>query len=320
MVQVYDSGSSSTINANPQCHIQQPNENLTCEITFTVPKYMPPPVLVYYRIENFYQNHRMYYNSRDSYQLLGRVTGQDSLSAQACEPINILNNITINPCGLTANTFFYDVIKLNPGSLSLLQDELVMLEEGIAWSSDLQYMFKQPDGFRFAKCQDQNACSTCCQDEVDQEWSCKTPYFDPINGTCYAYFYPYDNTTQYLYETYPNVINPIQGVTNEHFIVWMRVATVPTFRKLYGYIDQPIGAGTTLTFTIENNWDVTSFRGSKALVLSTNNKFGGQNALLGPIFYYVGYFCLVAAVFFTIKHGWKPRRIADVRYLHYKQE
>jgi len=41
-----------------------------------------------------------------------------------------------------------------------------------------------------------------------------------------------------------------QGVTNEHFIVWMRTAGLPTFRKLYGKIDQDLPAGTQLSFAI----------------------------------------------------------------------
>lgn len=55
--------------------------------------------------------------------------------------------------------------------------------------------------------------------------------------------------TQYLYETYPEVVSPIEGVLNEHFIVWMRTAGLPRFRKLYGKIEEQIEPQ-TLTFDI----------------------------------------------------------------------
>lgn len=64
----------------------------------------------------------------------------------------------------------------------------------------------------------------------------------------------------------PNGPDPTrQGVTNEHFIVWMRTAGLPTFRKLYGRIDQDIPAGTALSFVINPGFEVVSFGGKKHL-------------------------------------------------------
>lgn len=40
------------------------------------------------------------------------------------------------------------------------------------------------------------------------------------------------------------------GVENEHFIVWMRAAALPHFRKLYGRIEQDIPANTDLKVQI----------------------------------------------------------------------
>ena len=158
--------------------------------------------------------------------------------------------------------------------------------------------------------------STCCS---DLGFSCKEPAISKHDFKCYAYHYPDENTTQYLYETYPQ-ISPLDGVTDEHFIVWMRVATLPTFRKLYGYIEQPIPAGTTLTFRILCNYVVESFGGSKSLVVSTNNILGGKNSYLGRTFYVVGFFCLACGCFFAAKHWFRPRKIADRKYLRYKEE
>jgi LEM3 (ligand-effect modulator 3) family / CDC50 family len=292
------------------------NANKTCIVNFTAPSDMLPPILIHYQIKNFHQNHRSYYKSKDAYQLLGKVGDQDQISADDCKPINKLGGITINPCGLIANTLFNDYFTLLSGNDASGQP-LVMLEEGIAWQSDVEYTYAQPDGFNYTECAP-GACDATCCNEGD---SCKDglPYVDK-DGKCYRYYYPLDDTTQYLYETYPDIISPIEGVTNEHFIVWMRIATQPDFRKLYGWINQPILKGETLTFQINANYVVTRFQGSKTLLVGTTSIFGGRNPYLAPVFIWVGVFCLVAGTFFSLKQYFRPRKLADPAYLHYKED
>lgn len=120
---------------------------------------------------------------------------QTSQDADLCKPLNVLGNITLNPCGLIANTLFNDVFRLTSG-VSTNNDTLLMQETGIAWESDLRYMFAQPEGFNFEKCPS-DCTAACCDGE---EWSCEEPYVNERDGECYRYYYPRDNTTQYLYE------------------------------------------------------------------------------------------------------------------------
>ena len=107
---------------------------------------------------------------------------------------------------------------------------------------------------------------------------------------------------------------------NEHFIVWMRTATLPNFRKLYGFIDQPISKGEVLSFEINVNWDVQSFQGSKALLVSTNYAFGGKNDYLGKTIWIIGVVFLALGGVFGVKHAFRPRRLGDSKYLKYKEE
>lgn len=311
MVTAYDSFHSGTWE-DLGCGISQANEGKTCTITFTPDTDMEPPVLIYYEINNFYQNHRSYMTSRDDNQLLGG-TKQTPLAASLCDPLNQLGDIYLNPCGLIANTMFNDVITLESGTNEDGDDlDLVMLEDGIAWQSDLEYKFGQPKDLKTKRC---DSCEDC-----EQEWDGDTLYEDAKTGVCWRFLYPNAESTRYLYETYPEIINPIEGVLSEHFIVWMRTAATPNFRKMYGWIDSKIPAGSTLQFKVKSNWEVKSFKGTKSLVLTTTSMFGGKNTNLGNSFIAVGTFCFIAALFFGLKHMIKPRKLGDRKYLKYKEE
>jgi hypothetical protein len=303
--------------AAPICGINTTyNANRSCPLYFEATEDMLPPVLVYYELTNFHQNHRNYFQSRDDFQLLGKVGEQTSVQKKLCDPLNQMGNMTLNPCGLIANTFFNDYFTLTEGRDST-GERLEMIEKGIAWTSDIEYMYKQPDGFNFSECPVDQCDASCCE---GTDSSCETPYYDAAADKCYKYFYPLDDETRYLHETYPDIISPLEGVTNEHFIVWMRVATQPTFRKLYGWINQPISKGERLTFQVNANYVVTRFRGTKSLIVTTNNIFGGRNPYFGPSFYGLGYFCFAAGAFFTLKHLFRPRKLADPAYLQYKED
>ena len=77
----------------------------------------------------------------------------------------------------------------------------------------------------------------------------------------------------------------------------MRTAGLPNFRKLYGEIKDGLEVG-TYYLEIQNNYDVSSFSGSKTFVLSTTNVLGGQNYFLAIAYMVVGCLCLVLAIIF----------------------
>jgi hypothetical protein len=111
------------------------------------------------------------------------------------------------------------------------------------------------------------------------------------------------------------VVSPIEGVLNEHFIVWMRTAGLPTFRKLYGKIDKSLKKGDMLTFQISANFEVDSFGGSKSIVISNLGEFGGKNSFLGISYIVVGSVSLLLGVLFALKQAISPRTLGDTRYL-----
>ena len=60
-------------NPHPKCGINSTvNAGTECTISIQVDKNLTPPILIYYQIENFHQNHRKYQKSRDLYQVRER--------------------------------------------------------------------------------------------------------------------------------------------------------------------------------------------------------------------------------------------------------
>lgn len=86
-------------------------------------------------------------------------------------------------------------------------------------------------------------------------------------------------------------------IEDQHFIVWMRTAGLPNFRKLYGNVKDGLEAG-TYWLRITNSYDVSAFSGSKTFVMSTTNILGGQNYFLAIAYMVVGCLCLILALIF----------------------
>ncbi|KAF9358307.1 hypothetical protein BGX26_002051 [Mortierella sp. AD094] len=79
-----------------------------CTITLTIPVDLKPPVMMYYKLTNFYQNHRKYAKSLDYKQLQGDASSLTDLKARkGCAN---LDTDLIYPCGLIANSQFNDTI------------------------------------------------------------------------------------------------------------------------------------------------------------------------------------------------------------------
>jgi len=70
-----------------------------------------------------------------------------------------------------------------------------------------------------------------------------------------------------------------------------------------------------VTFSVEANFDVSNFKGTKSLVLSTTTWFGGKNGFLGSCFVAVGSICLAFGVGFLIKQAASPRALGDLKFL-----
>ena len=238
---------------------QDPNNKNVCIMNVTIKENMKAPIMIYYKLNGFYQNHRRYIRSKSQNQLYGKSSdtgdcdpiytnkdmgfeeGRESAEKKedGTEPTPLDLNSSAIPCGLMAKTFFndtfYDWNIIGGGST------ITVNESNIAFDKDKE-LFKTVN--------------------LSKQWI---------------------------------------DMKDEHFIVWMRPAGLPNFRKLWGRInDGEIKKDDILNFKIKNTYNVDYYSGTKSIILTTNNKFGGKNGFMGVCFIVVGIISLVLGFAFPL--------------------
>ncbi|KAM7524881.1 hypothetical protein LguiA_014783 [Lonicera macranthoides] len=100
----------------------------------------------------------------------------------------------------------------------------------------------------------------------------------------------------------------------EDLIVWMRTAALPSFRKLYGRIEEDLDVDDVVVVHLFNNYNTYSFGGAKKLVLSTSSWLGGRNNFLGLACIFVGSSSVLIAFIFMLLHVKTPRSYGETTY------
>ncbi len=185
-----------------------------CTLQFNIPNDIGPHVYLYYKLTNFYQNHRRYVKSLDTDQLKGNAKSNSTIDGSSCDPLELDHNgKAYYPCGLIANSIFNDTIfspvAVNPPG----SDEprpFVMTNQSIAWNSDASLY--------------------------------KKTHYKPIQVS------PPPNWHERFPDGYGDEIPDLSKY--EEFHVWMRTAGLPTFSKLALRNDDDIMKAGTYTIDI----------------------------------------------------------------------
>lgn len=225
-----------------------------CSIEIKLPTKWPGDVYFGYGLENFYQNNFRYINSRDDHQLGGNLNNQSV--SKRCEQFDKDGNDTlIAPCGAIANSLFSDVFALS----STNYGKVMMTHADTEWPSDRKTNFGNPSG---------DLKVAFAPFATPKNWHKRITEMDEYND---------ENN----------------GLLNNDFIVWMRPAAFPSFRKLSRHLDRNRAKfkhglpGGDYLLTIHYNYPVENFGGKKMFIMTTSSWIGGKNRFIG-----IGYICV----------------------------
>ncbi|RCH88438.1 hypothetical protein CU097_006578 [Rhizopus azygosporus] len=255
----------------------------TCSIQFSIPMQLKAPIYLYYKLTNFYQNHRKYVKSLSYNQLHGDIISEAEAKA-SCAPIDVNPQGQIYyPCGLIANSMFNDTFDnvtfvAPPGNQEVIT--IHFDETGIAWPSDKKRL----------------ATTTMDLSKI----------VPPPN---WAKRYPNGYTPE-------NMFHPQE---DEHFQVWMRTSWYPTFRKLYGALREGVLEPGIYQINVTTNYDISLYGGKKSIVLTGTSFLGDRNPFMGLAWIVMGCVCAILGVFFLGWHFFKPRKLGDHDRLSWQQ-
>lgn len=189
------------------------------------------------------------------------------------------------PCGLAARSTFDDTFSLhrcdNDFSCELNDTNKINIKRNqIAWSTDKIVRFENIDVQAQRK-------SGLISDEYLKKFT----------------FYKIDDQGQQQWHnkslddiTWEDI--QWKDMTNEDFIIWMRTAGLPDFRKIWGKIDKADLVSGYYRLVIDNQFDSSLWQGNKSFAISTTNLMGGRNTFLAMCYLVTGVLCLLISIIF----------------------
>lgn len=270
----------------------------TCKckpIDIVIPDTVKGEIMFLYGLNNYYQNHRLYRQSQSFLQIMGD-TQASCYVKDYCDPYTSQESdengkeVPYYPKGAIANSYFTDTFTLKKkGS----PDPVFLNTTNISWKSDKESKFLLPANWKNWKPESGDFV-------MPKDWERWTT----------------ENETDPTEKILPS------DITDEHLINWMNPAAFPSFTKLYAKVKLDPG---TYKLEVAYRYRVHEFGGEKFVRLAETSWMGGRSLFLGSAYCIVGFFCLVAAVFFGVisrktraKRHERKKKI-DEQLVHYKE-
>ncbi|CAD6193594.1 unnamed protein product [Caenorhabditis auriculariae] len=256
-----------------------PDGTFQCSYTIQLDKDYEGDVKFYYGLTNYYQNNRLYFTSRNDIQLTGKLTTVDDCDPLAYEFRNG-SKIPIAPCGFIANSMFNDTFQL-----IYITDAKTNAGVRVPWTArnvlsntEIKRKFRNPK-----RVNNQSLCDAFKNTAKPPSWQhpiCELGTRDPTEAGL--------------------------GFENIDFMVWMKPAALPKFRKLYRILERQgdqfkdgLPAG-NYTLVINYNYPVDSFGGEKMFVIARESWVGPRNMFLPIIYLVVGTAMLLLTALFIL--------------------
>lgn len=244
-------------------------------------------IYVYYELEKFNQNGGQIVWNRNDKQLAGHIF-TDPADVKDCEPFatRVVDNVTkvLHPCGALAwhvfndNFLFFDAPPDGPGGQGTVKPlPLMQTREDILMPRRWERLYRNPSAQERQAVRDKVYFWMSVDDNDDG----RDGRGKPEEGLAWA-----------IHELL-NFDQAGMMVENSHFIQWMEVAALPTFRKLYGKLKGPLQL--PLYAYISINYDVKPWGGKKAVVLVVPSVFHGRTLYIGIAYLVLG--CILLLFF-----------------------
>merc|ERR1711962_278382 len=217
------------------------------------------PILIYYYIENFHQNHRGYEDDRDDKQLAGKtIEGADCAN----------NTRNVQPCGYAANTMF--------------TDKVVNIWDASGKSQVKSRQENDPTPMNDPKLKDNLSYSME-----------KYAYAAPMTSSQPR---KPERWTEEMHKKYlkndPSFM--------EDFKVWMRLAPLPKFQKLWYRMGEQMDTLDKGTIRIEVNWPSSDVDSSFKIPNLRKKIILTQQSFMGAKSYSKSFISLILAAFFVV--------------------
>eukprot|EP01084_Bolivina_argentea_P291742 501444_1 len=272
----------------------------TCTIPNLVLEHdFEPPIYFYYELRNFYQNHRRFTKSKSDPQLRG--DGNQEEIKPDCDPLGKYRGKTIVPCGLFPGSFFEDRFTMEyqlpseSGYIPLCPYESVE-DPCHFWGNDTNQWNEKWSGWHTEGSWQKEGIAW----DTDVESKFKHVELDPSEEINQG---PRQNQSGL----------GLPRADDEDFIVWMRAAALPNFRKLHRVIhDRTLPAGTSVNIHIASWFPTKDFGGEKWITIAKTEWCGGPNHGLAWTYTVVACVAIGLTVTFAILLLFGSRKMADV--------